>query len=435
MFDLKALKTALEQLESERNIPKAKILEAIEDALAAAYKKDYGKKGQVVKARFDLDTGDTSFVQVKTIVDESTVRMEEGEDEEEETPYGKPHGGRGVMHEPTPKLAEGEVAPLPRYNSEQHLLLEDARMMKKDARLGEELVFALENKQDYGRIAAQTAKQVIMQRIREAEREAVMGEYESRKGQIVSGTVQRMERGALYVDLGRAIGIIFRNEQIPGEYFKPGDRIRAYLYAIEEMGRELTIKLSRSHPQFIQKLFEMEVPEIGNGAVEIKAIAREPGSRSKVAVTSHDEHIDPVGSCVGQGGVRVNTVTSELGGEKIDIIEWNEDPAKFVERALSPGRILNVVLNEGERSAAVTVASDQYSLAIGKGGQNVRLAAKLTGWRIDIHQEGGMVAPVPTIEASAELPIETTTEDAPEVLKEVPAPEAPVETTEEENKK
>ncbi|MEK7085272.1 MAG: transcription termination factor NusA, partial [Patescibacteria group bacterium] len=220
--------------------------------------------------------------------------------------------------------------------------------------------------------------------MREAERVSVTSEYEKRKGEIVSGIVQRIERGTVYVDLGRVMGALPRNEQIPGEYIRQGERIRAFLYAVEESPRDVTLRLSRTHPQFLEKLFEIEAPEVASGVVEIKSIAREPGARSKVAAMSNDEHIDPVGSLVGQRGVRVGTVMSELGGEKIDIIEWSEDPQVFIERSLSPAQVEKVSLNKETKSAIIEVDPDQYSLAIGRGGQNVRLAAKLTGWKIDI---------------------------------------------------
>ncbi len=225
---------------------------------------------------------------------------------------------------------------------------------------------------------------MIIQRIREAEKISVMDEYGQKQGEIVNGTIQRMERGNIFVDLGKATGILPYDEQIRGEHFKQGDRIRAYLFAVEDTPRGINLKLSRSHPKFIQKLFEMEAPEIAAGTVEIMSIAREAGSRSKIAVVSHEENIDPVGSCVGQRGVRVTTVMSELGGEKIDIIEWSEDPAQFIEDALSPAQVRGVEINEEEKKSAIEVQEDQLSLAIGKGGQNVRLAAKLTGWKIDI---------------------------------------------------
>ena len=377
MMDLKVLNSALEQLEAERGIPRNKILEVIEDALAAAYKKDYGKRGQIIKAQFDPQTGKTEFHQIKKVVDESMVRMDE-EGEEEDTEFRE-------VEEP---LAEGEEKKV-RFNPEHHILLGDAKKIKKNAVIEDELVFPLESKDDYGRIAAQTAKQVIIQKIREAERFSVMGEYEKRRGEVVSGTIQRIERGNIYIDLGRATGVIPRDEQIPGEHYRQGERIKAYLYTVEETPRDITLRLSRSHPTFLQKLLEIEVPEIASGVVEVKSIAREPGSRSKIAVHSNDDHIDPVGSCVGQRGVRVTTVMSELGGEKIDISEWIEDPEQFIERALSPAHVQSVVLDEGTFKATIGVSPDQYSLAIGKGGQNARLAAKLTGWKIDIREGAG----------------------------------------------
>jgi len=378
------MNSVLGELEEEKGIPKAKVIEAIEAALATAYKKEYAKKGQVIRARLDMNVGATEFEQVKEVVDETTVRMEEGEEEEvdERAPAKKV---------PAPELdAEGNpVSELPRYNPEQHILLSDAKFIKRDAKVGDELVFPLEAKDDYGRIAAQTAKQVIIQKIREAEKVSVVAEYGAKQGDIISGTVQRMERGNLYIDLGRATGILPYDEQIPGERYRQGERIRALLYQVEESPRGIYLRMSRAHPDFLKKLFELEVPEVAHTTVIFKAIAREAGSRSKVAVASTDPHVDPVGSLVGQRGVRVSTVTSELGGEKIDIIEWNEDTKAFIEEALSPARILEVKLDEEQHQAVVKVADDQQSLAIGRGGQNVRLAAKLTGWRLDIQSVGG----------------------------------------------
>jgi len=378
MFDLKVMNSVLGELEEERGIPRAKVIEAIEAAMATAYKKEYAKKGQIIRARIDLAAGTTEFQQVKTVVDDTTVRFITEEEELNEEAQA-------------PALdAEGNpIAPLPRYNEEQHIKIEDAKFIKRDAAVGEELVFPLEAKDDYGRIAAQTAKQVIIQKIREAEKVSVVAEYGARQGEIVSGTVQRMERGNIYVDLGRATGILPYDEQIPGERYRQGERIRGLLYQVEESPRGIYLRLSRAKPEFLVKLFEMEAPEAAHGTVVFKAIAREAGSRSKVAVASTDPHVDPVGSLVGQRGVRVSTVTSELGGEKIDLIEWNENPKTFIEEALSPARVLAVELDEDEHKATIRVADDQQSLAIGRGGQNVRLAAKLTGWRIDIQSIGG----------------------------------------------
>lgn len=308
--------------------------------------------------------------QVKIVVDESSVAMTE-EDliiSETETP-------------------EGEAAK-DLYNPEHHILVGDARRIKKDAQLGDEVVFPLEFQEEYSRIAAQTAKQVIMQKIREAEKVSIISQFGQKEGEIVTGTVQRMERGNIFIDLGRAQGILPYEEQIPGERFGQGERVRAYLFKVEESGKGIFLRLSRSHPKFLEKLFEVEAPEIANGVVEVKSIAREAGSRTKIAVASKDSHVDPVGSMVGQRGVRVSTVMSELGGEKIDIIEWSEDPKKYIEDALSPAKTIEVNANETEKSASVMVSEDQQSLAIGKGGQNVRLAAKLTGWKIDIQSAG-----------------------------------------------
>ncbi len=368
MFDLKVIHSVLQQLEDERGIPKEKMLEAIELALATAYKKEYGKKGQIVRAIFDNESGKVEFFQVKIVVDESKVIMEDEEDEQD-----------------LKNMAEENIRV--RFNPEHHIFLTDANKIKKDAKLDDEIIFPLEEKGDYGRIAAQTAKQVIIQKIREAEKTSVLSEYGQKEGEIVSGTVQRVERGSIFVDMGRAMGIISYEDQIPGERYKQGEKIRAYLYAVEETPKGIMLKLSRSHPKMIAKLFEVETPEISQGIVQIKAIAREAGARSKIAVTSTDSHIDPIGSLVGQRGVRVSTVMSELGGEKIDIIQWNEDPAQFIQEALSPAKILEINLNKEENRAIIKVSEDQQSLAIGKGGQNVRLAAKLTGWKIDIQSK------------------------------------------------
>ena len=378
MFDLKVINSVLDQLEDERGIPREKMVEAIETALATAYKREYGKKGQIVRASFDINTGKTDFFQVKIVVDKDNVKIEDEEESEEEK-----------VNEKNEKEVDETDNEKIRFNPEHHIFLEDASKIKKDVKVDDELVFPLEAKDDYGRIAAQTAKQVIIQKIREAEKVSMLEEFGQRQGDIITGTVQRIERGNIFVDCGRATGILPYDEQIPGERYRQGERIRAYLYSIDENPRGIFLRLSRSHPKFLEKLFEIETPELANGTVEIKVVAREAGSRSKLAVVSHDDHIDPVGSLVGQRGVRVSTVMSELGGEKIDIIEWSEDQIQFIEDALSPAKIINVSIDEEEKKAEVEVSEDQQSLAIGKGGQNVRLAAKLTGWKIDIKSISG----------------------------------------------
>ncbi|MBU6231317.1 transcription termination/antitermination protein NusA [Patescibacteria group bacterium] len=401
MFDLKVINSVVEQLEEERGIPREKTLEAIAMALATAYKKEYGKKGQIVRASFDQNSGQVEFWQVKIVVDRDQVIME-GDEEMDHT-----------------ELKDANVEDIKiRFNPEQHMLIDDAKKIKRDAQIGDELVFPLETKADFGRIAAQTAKQIIIQKIREAEKVSVMGEYGEKEGEVVAGTVERVERGTVYIDMGRAVGIIPYEEQIPSERWKTGDRIRAYLYAVEETPKGIVLKLSRAHPKFLAKLFETEAPEIAAGTVEIKAIAREAGSRSKVAVVSHDSHIDPIGSMVGQRGVRVSTVTSELSGEKIDIVEWNEDPALFIEEALSPAEVVSLELDENEHRAIVTVTEDEQSLAIGKGGQNVRLAAKLTGWKIDIKSAGDEGEVLDEGEPGEETADEAATEVVAEIVAE-----------------
>ena len=384
MIDLKNVKRVVEQIAEEKNIDAAKVLEAIESAIAAAYKKEYEKKSEVVKVKFDLKTGSLKFWKVKTIADDTTVRIAEGEEEEE---------ARQI-----PERSEGEEK-LPRYNPDRHILLQEAKAIKPEAVLGEELEFPLETHEEFGRIAAQTAKQVILQRLREAERESVLKEFQNKEGEIVSGVVQRFDRGNIYIDLGRATGVIFPNESIPGEHYRPGERLRFYVLAIQPEGRTPGIILSRAHAKFVSKLFALEVPEIGEGVIEVRGIAREPGSRTKIAVASNAEGVDPVGSCVGQRGSRVMAVSNELGQEKIDIIEWSDDPAKLIGNSLSPAKTQAVEVLP-RREARALVPEDQLSLAIGRGGQNVRLAAKLTGWKIDVRsvsrpdekQSGGVAA-------------------------------------------
>lgn len=375
LFDLKILKATIDQIEEEKKIPAPALWDAIEQSLAAAYKKDYGKKGQVIRAKLDQDTGSVSFVQVKTVVDETTVRPALTEDEQEAL-------------RANPSFRESEKSDeelMPRYDEEKHMLLDTAKMIKGDAKLGDEIIFPLEQpEEDFGRVAAQTAKQVIVQRIREAERGVVMGEYNDKQGEIIIGSVQKVDRGMIFVDFNRASGVIPRNEQIPGENYKTGDRIKAYLYQVEDGPRGINLRLSRTHPRFIEALFAAESPEVAAGTVEIKSIVREAGARSKIAVWSNDDSVDAQGACIGQKGIRVRSITEELHGEQIDIIPWSPVASEYVSNSLAPARVLDISINDDTHQANVTVADDQLSLAIGKGGQNVRLAAKLTGWKIDI---------------------------------------------------
>ena len=409
MFDLKVINAVLQEMEEERGIGREKLIDAIEQSLATAYKKEFGKRGQIINCKFDLATGTTNFTQVKIVVDETMLKDDAGEVEDEK------EGRDGREVKDTNEVSEGLV----RFDDEKHIMISTARMIKKGVSLGEELVFPLEPRDDFGRIAAQTAKQVIVQKIREAEKESALAEFGQKAGDIVMGHVQRFERGNLYVDLGRVTAIMPYDEQIPGERYKPGERVRALLVAVEETSRGIFLKLSRSHPDFLAGLFEIEAPELQSGAVEVKAVAREAGARSKIAVFANDQHIDPVGSMVGQRGVRVSTVMSEIGGEKIDIIEWSATPTEFIEDALSPAQVLKIKIvtepnpETGERGHAIAeVAADQQSLAIGRGGQNVRLAAKLTGWKIDIvsAQTGeplavASVSGIVAMEADTETPV------------------------------
>jgi N utilization substance protein A len=370
MLDLKALNRAIEAIAQEKGIEPSAVLGAIEAAIATAYRKEYRKKGEIIKCQIDLKTGDMKFWQVKTVVDESTVKMKE-EDEK-----GEMRNEKGAINE-----TEEEIIPL--YNPDRHILIEEAKKIKSDTQVGDELEMALEEHIDFGRIASQAAKQVILQKLRETERESVKKEYQGKEGEIISGVVQRIERGNVFIDLGRATGILFYNETIPGEHYRIGERLRFYLLAVQEETKIPGLILSRSHPKFVSKLFELEVPEIHDDLVEIKAIAREAGSRTKIAAASKVEGVDPIGSLVGQRGTRVMSVTNELGNEKIDIIEWSEEPEKFIASSLSPAKVISVEVLP-RREAKVLVPEDQLSLAIGKGGQNVRLAAKLTGWKIDV---------------------------------------------------
>jgi len=272
-----------------------------------------------------------------------------------------------------------------KYSPEKHILLEEAKKINKKLKIGDEVITSLETKTDFGRIAAQTAKQVIIQKLREIERDVIFEEFKKKEGEVISGVIQRREGLMVFVDLGKTNGLLIPVEQIENDNYRINQRFRFYILRVEETNKGPVILLSRSHPRLIAKLFEFEVPEIETGSVEIKSIAREAGSRSKIAVFSKEEGIDPIGSLVGQKGVRVQTVINELSGEKIDIIEWNDDPVKFIANALSPAKVLDVkVMDKNRQHALVEVGDDQFSLAIGKKGQNVRLAAKLTGWKIDV---------------------------------------------------
>lgn len=343
---------AITQICEEKGISEEDVISSIGAALAAAYRKDYGEKGQLIEAEFDTVTGQAKIYRVHEVVE-----LEEDQEELE-----KP---------------------------EREILLEDAKKIDKDIELGGRIVEEVTPESiDFGRIAAQTAKQVITQRLREAERNVVFDTFKDKEGEIISGMVQRIENGTVFIDLGQATGVLFPSEQIRGEHYTIGQRIKVYLMSVAIGHRGPEIHVSRSHEKIVEKLFEFEVPEIGSGEVEIKSVAREAGSRSKIAVFTSEEDVDPVGACVGQRGSRVQTIISELSGEKIDIIEWDSDPVKFITNALSPAKIISVQIDDEKKHAIVEVMEDQLSLAIGKSGQNVRLAVKLTGWTIDVTKAG-----------------------------------------------
>ena len=342
-IDNKELILALEELEKEKGVKKEYLLEAIETALVTAYKRNFDAL-ENVRIEMDRKTGATYVYSIKEVVENAK-------------------------------------------DDAQEISLEDARKINKTLNIGDQVEVEIVPK-NFGRIAAQTAKQVIIQKIREAERNVIYTEYNDRKGEIVSGLVQKADRGIVVMDLGKLEGVMPLKEQIPTEHYKVNDKLKAYVLEVErgEKGAPQVI-VSRSHPDFVRKLLEFEIPEIYEGLIEIKSISRDPGYRSKVAVYSQDENIDPVGSCVGQRGIRIQNIINELNGEKIDVIEWNQDPAIYIAAALLPAKIMAVDIKEEEKFAQVIVPDDQLSLAIGKSGQNARLAAKLTNWKVDIKSE------------------------------------------------
>lgn len=376
------LTNAIKQICEEKGLSYEAVVETIESALAAAYRKDFGEKNQNIKVEFDPETGKSKVFDLKTVVED----LPEEELVEEELEEEK---------KPAEEASEGEEEEGRKFNPKTELQLKDAKLLKKTAKIGDEIKTKLEVPASYGRMAAQTAKQVIIQRLREVERNMVFDEFKDKENEVVSGIVQRREGRIVLVDLGKAVGVLPAEEQIYSERYNPGDRIKIFVKGVNMTPKGAEVVLSRTSDEILKKIFYLEIPEISNGLVELKAVAREAGSRSKVAVQAASDNIDPIGSCVGQRGARIQTIIQELGGEKVDIIEYNEDPAKFIANALSPAKILKIETDEEEKKATVIVASDQLSLAIGKNGQNVRLAARLTGWKIDIVEtdEGGKAKP------------------------------------------
>jgi N utilization substance protein A len=356
------LSRIIDQVGKDKGIDRKILVEALEQALLAAARKKYGTK-QELEAHFNEEAGEVELFQFKTVV-------------------------KDVKNPPA------EIA------------LKEAEELDSEVQVGDSLGTKIDIS-DFGRIAAQTAKQVIIQRVKDAERENIFDDFKDRKGEVISGTVQRFERGSIIVNLGRAEAVVPQQELIPKETYKPGDRIRAYVLDVRKTPKGPQIILSRSNPTFVIKLFELEVPEISEGIVQIINAAREPGSRAKIAVYSRDSDVDPVGACVGMKGSRVQSVVQELRGEKIDIIPWSEDSAGFVCNALAPAEISKVIVNQDTKSMEVIVEDDQLSLAIGRRGQNVRLAAKLTDWRIDIRSESKAEPPMPQVDEIATPEIAT----------------------------
>ncbi len=334
----------IDQVGKDKGIDRKVIIEALEQAVLTASRKKYGHQGEI-EVHFNEEAGEVELFQFKQVVEEVT-------------------------------------------NPATEISLEDAKELDSEAQIGDSLGVKLDT--NFGRIGAQTAKQVIIQKVRDAERENVYNEFKDRKGDVISGTVQRMEKGNAYINIGRAEAVLFAKEQIPGEVYRQGERLRAYILDIQRNAKGPMIFLSRTHPGFLIKLFEMEVPEIAEGVIKIISAAREPGERAKISVYSSNRDVDPVGACVGMKGSRVQSVVQELRGERIDIIPWSQDQAKYVCNALAPAKISRVYIDEENRYMEVVVADDQLSLAIGKKGQNVRLASKLTGWKIDIKSESKM---------------------------------------------
>lgn len=338
---------AIQQICEEKNLQMEQVVSTIEAALAAAYRKDFGEKNENIKVEFEPKTGKFRVFDIKIIVEGPA------EDKEE-------------------------------INPRSEILLSEYIKDHPDAKTGDEIKTELFPPAEFGRMAAQTAKQVVIQRLREAEREMIFNEYKGKEGEIIVGTVQRVEGRLVLVNLGSVTAIVPPSEQIPRERYDSGQRIKAVVNSVSIGPRGPEVVLSRASPEMVRKFFAIEVPEIANGAVELRAVAREAGERSKIAVKAMEENIDPIGACVGQRGSRVQTVISELGGEKIDIIEYSDDPIEFITNALAPAKVLNIKLNEEAKEASVEVDSAQFSLAIGRGGQNVRLASKLTGWKISL---------------------------------------------------
>lgn len=399
------IKAVIKQICAEKGLTEESVNETINSALAAAFRKDFGEKNQNIVAEFDVETGKTVVFDVKEVVPDLTpeelaemerIRLERealkekiasGEISADELRQMREERDAERRGEEQQATAEGEEDGKHKFNPKTDIQISDAKKLKKSYKLGDIVKTKLEIPGDFGRMAAQTAKQVIIQKLREAERNINYQDYKAKEGQIVTGMVQKFEGYNIIIDLDKSSAILPPAEQIRTERFRIGDRVKVYIASVSLTTRGPEIIVSRAHPKIVEMLFGIEIPEIANGTIEIKGIAREAGGRTKIAVYTADENIDPIGSCIGQRGARIQTIIHELGGEKIDIIQYSDDARKFIGNALLPAKISNVELNEADRSANVTVPAEQLSLTIGRAGQNVRLASKLTGWRINIREK------------------------------------------------
>jgi N utilization substance protein A len=393
MLNAKQFTFAITQIAEEKNIPEDKIIEVIETAIAAAYKKDYGEKSQIIKAKFNKDNGIFSIFGHKTVVnvDEEGYIILSAEQNAEDLGPAQEEDADGVR-----KI---------RFNPDRHIALVDAQSIQPEIQEGEEIVEELEPREDFGRIAAQTAKQVLMQKIREIERTTAFEAYKDRVGEVITGTIQRMDRGIIFVDLGKGVGLLFPSEQVYADNYRIGNRHKFLIQSVETTEREPNIVLSRRSTDFVKTLFALEVPEIFAGSVEIVSVARDAGVRTKLAVKANGEGIDPVGACVGQRGTRVQSIINELGGEKIDIIEYSDNLEDYIKAAIAPAKVENITIDSANRQAIVIVPQDQLSLAIGGSGQNVRLASRLTGYDINLNPESKTVTN-PVIEEPETMPSE-----------------------------
>ncbi len=385
------IEQAIRQICEEKGLTYESVLEAIESALGAAYRKDFGDKMQNIEVEFDPSTGGMHVFDVKTVVEDIELELlekMEAERQERAEAFAKQIEEARASGQDISALSIEEDDG-PRFNPKIEIMYADAQVLKFGAKIGDIIRTELPILEEFGRMAAMTAKQVITQKLREAEREVIFSEFKEREGELVVGTIQRREGRVVLVDLGRTTAVVRPEDQMEREFYRSGERMKFHIKQVTLTTKGPEILISRTTEELVKKLFEVEIPEVQDKLVEVKAVAREAGARTKVAVFTADDMVDPIGACIGQRGSRIQTIIAELGGEKIDIIEWNMDPELFILNALSPAKVKRVELDDREHAARVMVAPDQLSLAIGKGGQNVRLAARLTGWKINISELGG----------------------------------------------